>query len=247
MLEFATAGVLALVLGRFAGQPDVVPFGFVGAVGVALATIDLAVQRLPDALTLPVYPILIALLALSALAARTTPRWCGRFWAAWCSPLATCCWRCCDPGQLGGGDIKLAGLAGLALGWLGWPTLITGASLGFVLCAVVSLALLASGGPRCTVRSASAPSSSEAPCSRCSSVDNSGWLTLARVFWVSREVIRAVQPRCVKRPHRRRLLRAASPVRESQIRRSLAHCYAFRSGYKSRLDNDEDEVVMHRI
>ncbi len=46
-------------------------------------------------------------------------------------------------GQLGGGDIKLAGLVGLALGWLGWQTLIAGASFGFVLAAVAGLALLA--------------------------------------------------------------------------------------------------------
>jgi leader peptidase (prepilin peptidase)/N-methyltransferase len=47
------------------------------------------------------------------------------------------------PGQLGGGDIKLAGLIGLGLGWLGWPAVIAGAVLAFVLTAVVSLALLA--------------------------------------------------------------------------------------------------------
>ena len=46
-------------------------------------------------------------------------------------------------GQLGGGDIKLAGLVGLLLGWLGWSSLITGACLGFVLAAIVSLGLLA--------------------------------------------------------------------------------------------------------
>jgi len=56
------------------------------------------------------------------------------------------------PGQLGGGDVKLAGLAGLALGWLGWPALIAGAVLGFALSAVVSLALLALR--RVTLRSA---------------------------------------------------------------------------------------------
>jgi leader peptidase (prepilin peptidase)/N-methyltransferase len=55
------------------------------------------------------------------------------------------------PGQLGGGDIKLAGIAGLALGWLGWPILIAGAALGFVLSALVSLALLAAR--RVTLRS----------------------------------------------------------------------------------------------
>ena len=55
------------------------------------------------------------------------------------------------PGQLGGGDIKLAGLAGLALGWLGWATLLVGAALGFVLSAAVSLVLLAAR--RITLRS----------------------------------------------------------------------------------------------
>src|SRR6266851_2903527 len=52
-LELATAGVLALLLGRFGGQPDMVAFCFLGAIGVALAAIDISVQRLPDRLTLP--------------------------------------------------------------------------------------------------------------------------------------------------------------------------------------------------
>lgn len=143
MLEFATAGVLALVLGRFAGQPDMVAFGFVGALGVALATIDLAVQRLPDALTLPSYPILITLLALSALDSRDNAALVRALLGGLALAAGYLLLALLRPGQLGGGDIKLAGLAGLALGWLGWPTLITGASLGFVLSAIFSLALLA--------------------------------------------------------------------------------------------------------
>jgi len=55
-------------------------------------------------------------------------------------------------GQLGGGDIKLAGLVGLALGWLGWRTLYIGASLGFVLAAIVGVVLLATR--RATMRTA---------------------------------------------------------------------------------------------
>ena len=47
------------------------------------------------------------------------------------------------PGGIGGGDVKLAGLAGLALGWLGWPTLLAGAAVGFMLSGVVSMALVA--------------------------------------------------------------------------------------------------------
>jgi len=56
------------------------------------------------------------------------------------------------PGQLGGGDIKLAGLTGIVLGWLGWPAVIAGAALAFVLSAIVGLALLAAR--RVTLQSA---------------------------------------------------------------------------------------------
>jgi leader peptidase (prepilin peptidase)/N-methyltransferase len=144
--------VLALLVGRLAGQPAVVAFGFVGALGVALAAIDIAVQRLPDRLTLPAYPILIVLLAVAAvaghdLAALVRAVLGGAALAAGYLLLALL-----RPGQLGGGDVKLAGLAGLALGWLGWPALIAGAVLGFALSAVVSLALLALR--RVTLRSA---------------------------------------------------------------------------------------------
>ncbi|HEY7429750.1 MAG TPA: prepilin peptidase [Streptosporangiaceae bacterium] len=143
VLEATTAAVLALLLGRLGGQPVTIAFAFLGALGVALAAIDLAVQRLPDRLTLPAYPILIALLGVAAAVqddpgALVRALLGGLMLAAGYLVLALL-----RPGQLGGGDIKLAGLAGLALGWLGWPTLVFGAALGFVLSALVSLALLA--------------------------------------------------------------------------------------------------------
>lgn len=151
VLELATAGVLALLLGRFAGQPDVVAFGFVGALGVALAAIDIAVNRLPDRLTLPAYPILIALLAVSGMAGHDATAFVRAVLGGLALTGGYLLLALLRPGQLGGGDIKLAGIAGLVLGWLGWPTLITGALLGFVLSAVVSLALL--GLRRITLRS----------------------------------------------------------------------------------------------
>jgi leader peptidase (prepilin peptidase) / N-methyltransferase len=142
-LELASAAVLALLLGRFGGQADMIAFGFFGVLGVALAAIDIAVQRLPDPLTLPAYPILIALLVVAAIAshdgAALVRALLGGLALSGSFLLLALLW----PGQMGGGDIKLAGLAGLALGWLGWSTLITGAALGFVLSALVSVALLA--------------------------------------------------------------------------------------------------------
>ena len=147
-LELATAAVLALLLGRFGGQPDMVAFCYLGALGVSLAAIDLSVHRLPDALTLPAYPVLIILLALAGHQAGALVRA-----LAGCVVLAAAylVLGLLRPGHLGGGDVKLAGLAGLALAWLGWPVLLAGAALGFVLSAVVSLGLLAAR--RITLRS----------------------------------------------------------------------------------------------
>lgn len=151
-LELATAAVLALLLGHFGGRPDVLAFAFLGALGVALAAIDLAVQRLPDQLTLPAYPVVLVLLGVAAVIGHDG----GALLRALLGGVALSggylLLALLRPGQLGGGDVKLAGLAGLALGWLGWDTLLVGAALGFLLSAVVSLALLAAR--QVTLRSA---------------------------------------------------------------------------------------------
>lgn len=142
-LEIATAAVLALMLGRLGGHPDAIAFCFFGALGVALAAIDIAVQRLPDPLTLPAYPILIALLAIAALAGHDFSALGRALLGGLAMGGGFLLLALVAPGQLGGGDVKLAGLAGLVLGWLGWPAIIAGVALAFVLSAVVSLVLLA--------------------------------------------------------------------------------------------------------
>jgi leader peptidase (prepilin peptidase)/N-methyltransferase len=150
-LELACAATVGALAWRFAGTPEVVAYCVLGALGVALAAIDLQVQRLPDRLTLPAYPALLALLIAAALVGHQ----------AW--PLARAVLGglalggtylllgLIRPGGIGGGDIKLAGLAGLALGWLGWRAVFGGAALGFVLAALAGLALLAAR--RVTLRS----------------------------------------------------------------------------------------------
>ncbi|MEU8225636.1 A24 family peptidase [Kribbella sp. NPDC048915] len=141
-LELTTAGVLALVLSRFAGHADAAGFAFIGALGVALAAVDVAVQRLPDRLTLPLYPGLLVLFAIAA-AIEGRP---GSLLRALlgCLVLGGSYFvlGVLSRGQLGAGDVKLAGAIGIALGWLGWPTLLFGASLGFLLMGVVSFGLL---------------------------------------------------------------------------------------------------------
>jgi leader peptidase (prepilin peptidase) / N-methyltransferase len=143
VLELTTAVVLALVGARFADSPAVVAFGFLGVIGVALSAIDIATRRLPDQLTLPAYPVLVFLLGIAAVTGHSG----GALVRALLGGVALTCFyfllAVVRPGQLGAGDVKLAGLTGLALGWLGWPALILGAALAFVLSGFVSLALLA--------------------------------------------------------------------------------------------------------
>jgi leader peptidase (prepilin peptidase) / N-methyltransferase len=140
--ELLAAAVTGLLFARFGTRPAVAAFAYLGLIAVALTEIDLALRRLPDGLTLPTYPALVVLLGLAAMvdgngAALIRAILGGLVLGTGYLLLGLA------TGQLGGGDIKLAGLVGLPLGWLGWQTLIAGASFGFVLAAIAGLALLA--------------------------------------------------------------------------------------------------------
>lgn len=151
LLELACAITVGTLAGRFAGTPEVAAFCVLGALGVALAAIDLRVKRLPDRLTLPAYPALIALLGSAAIIGHQGWPLARALIGGLAMGGAYLLLGLLRPGGIGGGDIKLAGLAGLALGWLGWRTEVGGAALGFVLAAVAGLALLATR--RVTLRS----------------------------------------------------------------------------------------------
>jgi len=150
-MELMTAAVLAVLAARFGAQPAIAAFILLGALGVALAVIDAAVQRLPDRLTLPAYPALAVLLAIASVVGHET----GALLRALLGGLAMAggylLLAMLGSGQLGAGDIKLAGLVGLVLGWLGWRTLFIGACGGFVLAAAVGIPLLVAR--RATMRS----------------------------------------------------------------------------------------------
>jgi leader peptidase (prepilin peptidase)/N-methyltransferase len=106
--------------------------------------IDTRCQRLPDPLTLPSYPVALALLGLAALLVPGGGRHLlaallgmALAWAAFLLQVLI------YPGALGWGDVKLSGLLGLYLGWLGPGALIAGLFLGYALAAVTGLALIA--------------------------------------------------------------------------------------------------------
>jgi leader peptidase (prepilin peptidase)/N-methyltransferase len=142
-VEVLTAAVFAGLAARFGPSPVLPAFCYLGAVAVALAVIDARHRRLPDVLTLPSYPV--ALLLLVAAAAATAGGWRHLLVAllglasAWLLFFGQ---ALIYPAGIGWGDVKLSGLLGLYLGWLGIRALVAGLFLGYLLAAVVGVGLL---------------------------------------------------------------------------------------------------------
>jgi len=118
---------------------------YIGAVGTMLALIDVEHHRLPDKLTLPSYPIVAALLLIPAA---VTGQW-GEYGRAWLGALVMVGFyfalALIYPGGMGMGDVKLSGVLGLGLGYLGWAFVVVGLFAAFVLGSVIGVALMIFG------------------------------------------------------------------------------------------------------
>lgn len=159
LVELATAVLFALVVLHFGpallaatdardaavATTVLVAMLYLMAVSVALALIDLDVHRLPNAIVLPAYPVLAALLtATSALSGD----W-GALLRAGTGLLVLgggyLVLALAVPGGMGLGDVKLAGVLGLVLAYLGWGPLAVGAFGAFVLGGSFAIGLMVAG------------------------------------------------------------------------------------------------------
>lgn len=101
-------------------------------VGVALAWVDWRLRLLPTALIRPSYLVVGVLVVVAALAAGEPRRLLGAvIGLVVLRGLYWLLWRF-TPG-MGFGDVRLSGVIGLALGYLGLPALLVGGYAGFVL------------------------------------------------------------------------------------------------------------------
>lgn len=137
-------GVLAAgsVPAAVSGALALVAFLYLAAISVALSAIDIDVHKLPNRIVLPSYIVGAVLLGAAALvggdleAVGRTAAGAGIL-VAFYLILAIV-----KPGGMGMGDVKLAGVLGLYLGYLGWEYLIVGAMGAFLVGGIFGIAVL---------------------------------------------------------------------------------------------------------
>lgn len=118
---------------------------YLAAISITLALIDIDTFRLPNAIVLPSYPVLVALLALASLLTGDWGAMLGAVVGGAILFLAYFAIVLIYPKGMGFGDVKLAGVLGLALGWIGWGALAVGGFSAFLVGGVFGIVLLAAG------------------------------------------------------------------------------------------------------
>ncbi|SEB40810.1 leader peptidase (prepilin peptidase) / N-methyltransferase [Paramicrobacterium humi] len=120
-----------------------VAFLYLAAISIPLTLIDLRTQKLPNRIVRPAYLVAGALLLT---ASALTGDWAGALRTLAGAVILFVLYLVLAlvyPGGMGFGDVKLAGLLGLYLGYLGWGSLLVGGFAAFVVGGLVSLALIA--------------------------------------------------------------------------------------------------------
>ncbi|TDP96773.1 prepilin peptidase [Labedaea rhizosphaerae] len=146
LVELGTGLLFGAVALRF-GDPDQLAslpaYLYFAAVGIALTMIDFDLKRLPNAIVLPSYPVLVVLLTASAAARHD---WAALLRAGIAGAALFAFYLLLVlvyPAGMGWGDVKLAGLVGGVLGFLSWAAFAIGAFGGFLLGAVAGVVVIA--------------------------------------------------------------------------------------------------------
>ena len=144
-LELGTAVVFACVAAVVGPTWALPAYLYLAAIAVALALIDLDVRRLPDPIVLPSYAVTGVLLAVASWGEDDWPALLRAGLGGVSLFVLYVVLFVVKPGGMGLGDVKLAGVLGLYLGWWGWAALAVGGFAAFLLGGLAGCVLLASG------------------------------------------------------------------------------------------------------
>jgi leader peptidase (prepilin peptidase)/N-methyltransferase len=126
-----------------ASSLSLLAFLWLASAGISLIIIDAQVGRLPNAIVIPLYVSGATLLGISAILASD---YAALFRALTGLAALSALYGLLFvtvPNGMGWGDVKLAGILGFFLGWVGWGALLIGALAAFVLGGLVGLWLIA--------------------------------------------------------------------------------------------------------
>lgn len=146
LVEAGTAALFVAVAMRFGLAPQMPAYLYLATIAVTLTLIEVDVRRLPDSIVIPSY--IVSGLLLIPAGAYDDGWWTGErallgmlallvvFFGLWFAL----------PTVIGFGDVRLAGLLGLYLGWISWS------ALGVAILAAVVIAVFAQKAVELTTR-----------------------------------------------------------------------------------------------
>jgi leader peptidase (prepilin peptidase)/N-methyltransferase len=145
-LALTTGCVLGGFAARFGADVALAPFAVFGVALVAISAVDLDRLMIPNRI---LYPALALMAPLLVIASAVDDRWGSLGRAALAGSAAFAAFlviHIAVPRGMGFGDVRLAGLIGLATGWLGLGHAAVALFAAFLFGAVVGVALMAVTG-----------------------------------------------------------------------------------------------------
>jgi leader peptidase (prepilin peptidase)/N-methyltransferase len=143
VVTLVTGFLFGAVAARYADSWALPAYLVLAAALVVLSAIDLEHYLLPNRIVYPLAGAMVVLLGVAAFGDDEPGAFVRGLAAGAVAFAVFFVLHLVSPRSMGFGDVKLAFVLGLSLGWLGWNEVLLGLFLGFLYGAVVGLVLLA--------------------------------------------------------------------------------------------------------